>query len=104
MRWGLLSPTRYNINSMYNEVATLVHLIESSETVTRAQAVRLMVPLEVPRLLERRPYLTVARERRLNQVNFWGGEALHNIKVAGDFVLISAMSRLSVVRLCRPDE
>ena len=53
---------------MFREVATLVHLIESSKPAARAQAVRWVVPLEVPRLLERRPRLAVPRERSINEL------------------------------------
>ena len=49
-----------------------------------------------PTLLERRPCLAVPRE-----LNFRLDKALHAMKIAGDFVLISAMS---VSRLCRLDE
>ena len=45
---------------MFREVATLAHhLIESSKTAVCKQAVRWIVPLKVPRLLERRPCLAV---------------------------------------------
>ena len=43
MRWVLLSP-----GIMFYEVATLVHLIESSKPAAREQAVRWIVPLTVP--------------------------------------------------------
>ena len=46
---------------MFNEVATLIHLIESTNTAARKQAVRWIVPLKVPRLLEWRPWLAVLR-------------------------------------------
>ena len=91
MRWTLLSP-----GVLFHEVATLVHLIESSKRAAREQAVRWIVPLKVPRLLERQPCLAVPRE-----LNFRRDKALHDMKIAGDFVLISAMS---VSRLCPLDE
>ena len=47
--------------------ATLVYRVDSSKPAARGQAVRLIVPLEVPRLLERRPYLAPPRERSLNK-------------------------------------
>ena len=59
---------------------TLVHLIESSKAAARAQAFRLIVPLEVLRLLERRPYLAsvayslnqlLARQSPSNHENSW---------------------------------
>ena len=88
MRWVLLSP-----GIMFHEVETLVHLIESSKPAAREQAVRWIVPLKVSRLLERRPCLAVPRE-----LNFRRDEALHDIKMAGDFGL------MSVSRLWRLDE
>ena len=69
---------------MFHEVATLVHPIESSKPAVLAKGIRLMVPLEAPRLLEGR------RDK-----------ALHDKNKAGDFVLISATS---VIRLCRLDK
>lgn len=89
---------------MFHEVATLVHLIESSKPVARKQGRPLdraakytPTPREaIPRLLERRPCLAVPRE-----LNFWRDKTLHNMKIAGDVVLISAMS---MGRLCRLDE
>ena len=91
MQWFLLSP-----GIMFHKVATLVDLIESSKPAARAHAVRWNVPLKVPRLLQRRPCLTVPRE-----LSFWRDKALHYMTIAADFVLISAMS---VSRLCRVDE
>ena len=64
MRWVLLIAWYI----MFHEVTTLVLLFDSSKLVARAQAVRWIVPLEVPRLLERRSGLTVPRERSLNQL------------------------------------
>ena len=83
---------------MIHEVATLVHPIGSSEPAARAKVVRLIALLEVPQILliERRPYLASVA---IN--NFWRGKALHDKKVAGDFVLVSATS---VSRLCRLDD
>ena len=81
---------------MFYEVATLAHLIESSKPAARVQAVRWIVPLKVPRPLKRRPCLAVPRE-----LNFRRDKALHDIKIAGNFVLILAMS---MSRLCRLDE
>ena len=81
---------------MFREVATLVHLIESSKPAARKQAVHWIVPLKVPRplaSLERRPFLAVLREFK-----FWRVKALHDMKTASDFVLIPAMT---VSRLCR---
>ena len=94
MRWILLSP-----GTMFGEVATLVHRIESSKPAARKQAVRRIVPLKVPRPLaglERRPFLAVVRE-----LAFWRVQALHDMKIDSDFVLISAM--MTVTRLCRLD-
>ena len=62
MRWVLVSP-----GIMFHEVAELVHLIDASKPAARKQAVRWIVPLGVPRLLERRPCLGVPRERSLSQ-------------------------------------
>ena len=77
---------------MFHEVARLVHPIESSKPAARVKGIRLIVLLEVPRLLEGRPYLAcIARN------NLWRDKALHK-KTAGDFVLISSMSSS---RLCR---
>ena len=45
---------------MFHEVATLVHPIESSKRAERAQGIRSVVLLEVPRPLEGRPYLVSA--------------------------------------------
>ena len=82
-------------NITFHEVATLVHPVESPKPAPRAQGIRLIVLLEVPRLLEGRPYLaTVA----IN--NLWREKAIHDKKIAGDFVLISPMS---VSRLWRQD-
>ena len=62
----------------------------------RKQAVRWIVPLKAPRPLERRRFLGVLRE-----LKFWRVKALHDMKLASDFVLISAMT---VSRLCRLDK
>ena len=93
-RWILLSP-----GIMFREVATLAHLIESSTSAARKQAVRWIVPLKVPRplaSLERRPFLAVLRE-----LAFWRVKTLHDMKIASGFVLISAMT---VTPLCRLDK
>ena len=90
MRRILLSP-----GIIFHEVATLVYLIDSSKPAARALAVRWIVPLEVPRFLEKRLCLAVPRER------FWRDEALHDMKIADNFGLILTMS---VSRLCRLDE
>ena len=63
---------------IFNAVATLVHPIESSEPATRAKGIRLIESLEMPRLLEGRPYLAtvaidilVARQSPPRQENSW---------------------------------
>ena len=69
---------------MFHEVATLVHLIESSKPEARAEGIRLIVLLEVPWLLEGRPcFASVAID------NLSRDKAVHDKKIAGDFVLIS---------------
>ena len=63
---------------------TLVHLIESSKPEARAEGIRLIVLLEVPWLLEGRPcFASVAID------NLSRDKAVHDRKIAGDFVLIS---------------
>ena len=81
---------------MFHEVATLVHPTESSKRAARAQSIRSVVLLEVPRLLEGRPYLVSAA---IN--NSWRDKTFQAKKTAGGFVLISPMS---VSRLCRLDK
>ena len=81
---------------MFHEVATLVHLIESSKPEARAEAIRFIVLLEVPWLLEGRPCLaSVATD------NLFRDKAVQDKEIAGDFVLISPML---VSRLCRLDK
>ena len=85
--------------SCFVRFATLVHLIESLKTAARKQAVRWIVPLKVPRLLliaslERRSFLDVLRE-----LAFWRVKALHDMKIASDVVLISAMTMSRLYRL-----
>ena len=80
---------------MFHEVATLVHPIESSKRAARAQGIRSVVLLEVPRPLEGRPCLVSAA---IN--NLWRDKAFQAKKTAGGFVLISPMS---VSRLWRLD-
>ena len=72
---------------MIHEVATLVHLIESSKRAARAQGIRSVVLLEVPRLLEGRPYIVSVA---IN--NLWHDNAFQAKKTAGGFVLISPIS------------
>ena len=50
--------------------------------------------IKVPRLLKRRPCFAVRRE-----LNVWRDLALHDMKIAGDFVLISAMTESRLSRL-----
>ena len=69
---------------MFHEVATLVHLIESSKPEARAGGIRLIVLLEVPSLLEGRPCLASVAIDNLSR-----DKAVHDKKIAGDFVLIS---------------
>ena len=63
-----------------------------------------VVPLEVPRLLDGLrlldgpPYLA-----SVAIINLWRDEALHDKKIAGDFVLISAKS-VRMGSLCRLDK
>ena len=65
---------------MFHEVATLVHPIESSKRAERAQGIRSVVLLEVPRPLEGRPYLVSAA---IN--NLWRDKAFQSNKTAGDW-------------------
>ena len=81
---------------MFFEVTALVHPIESSKPAARVKGIRLIVLVEVPRLLEGRPYVAGIA---IN--NLWRDKALHDKKIDGDFVLISAMS---VSRLCLLDK
>ena len=74
----------------------LVHLVESSKPEARAEGIRLIVLLEVPRLLEGRPRLARVAINNLSR-----DKAVHDQKMAGDFMLISPMS---VSRLCRLDK
>ena len=78
---------------MSHEIATLVHPIESSKPAAHAQGIRSIVLLEVPRLLEGRPYLVSVAIYKV-----WRDKAFQAKKTAGVFVLISPMS---VSRLCR---
>ena len=61
-RWVLISP-----GIIFLEVATLVNLSESPKLASCGKAVRLIVPLDVPRLPETRPYLATV-QCSLNQV------------------------------------
>ena len=81
---------------MFHEVATLVHPIESSKPAACVQGIRLVVLLEMPRLLEGRPYLVSVA---IN--NLWRHKTFQANKTAVDFVLISPTS---VSRLCRLDK
>ena len=69
---------------MSHEVATLVHLIGSSKPEARAEDICLIVLLEVPWLLEGRPCLASVAIDNLSR-----DKAVHDKKIAGDFVLIS---------------
>ena len=79
-----LEPNSAGASIMCHEVATLVHPIESTKPAVRAKGIRLIALLEVPRLLEGRQYLASVA---IN--NLWRDEALHDRKIAGDFVLMS---------------
>ena len=68
---------------MFHEVATLVHLIESSKPEARAEGIRLIVLLEVPRLLEGRPCLASVAIDNLSR-----DKAVHDNKT------VSCLSRL----------
>ena len=81
---------------MFDKVATPVYPIEWSKPAARSQGIRSIVLLEVPRLLEGRPYLVSVAVN-----NVWRGKAFQANKTAGDLVLISPMS---VSRLCRRDK
>ena len=81
---------------MFFEVTALVHPIESSKPAARVKGIRLIVQLKVIRLVEGRLCLA-----SITINNWWRDKALHDKKIAGDFVLISAMS---VGGLCRLDE
>ena len=70
---------------MFHEVATLVHPIESSKRAARAQGIRSVVLLEVPRLPEGRPYLARVATRMTNL----GRDKVVHKKIAGEFGLIS---------------
>ena len=65
---------------MFREVATLVHPIESSKRAARAQGIRSVVLLEVPRPLEGRPCLVSAA---IN--NLWRDKAFQAKKTADGF-------------------
>ena len=80
---------------MFREVATLVHVIESSKPAARAQGICSIVMLEVRQLLEGRPYLVSVAIDILSR-----DKAAHDKLIAGDFALISPMS---ASRLCRLD-
>lgn len=67
---------------MFHEAATLVHPIELSKAVDRAKGILLIVLLEVPCLLEGRPYLASAAMDNLSR-----DKAIHDKKIAGDYVL-----------------
>ena len=82
---------------MFHEVATLVHLIESSKPETRAEGMRLDRAAGGAQTPINRG-ATVPRERSDRQLV--RDKAVHK-KIAGDFVLISPMS---VSRLCRLDK
>ena len=73
-----------------------MHLIESSKPEARADGFRLIVLLEVPLLLEGRPCLSSVAIDNLSR-----DKAVHDKKIAGDFVLISPMS---LGPLCRLDQ
>ena len=81
---------------MFFEVTALVHPIESSKPAARVKGIRLIVQLKVIRLVEGRLCLA-----SITINNWWRDKALHDKKIAGDFVLISGMS---VGRLCRLDK
>ena len=81
---------------MFHELATLVHLIESSKPEGRAEGIRLTVLLEVPWLLEGRPCLASVALDNLSH-----DKAVRDNKLAGDFAWISPMS---VSRLRRLDK
>ena len=55
--WRKREPNAAGPIIRFNEVATLVHLIESSKPEVRAKGIRLIVLLEVPWFLEGRPCL-----------------------------------------------
>ena len=68
----------------------LVHLVESSKPEARAEGIRLIVLLEVPRLLEGRPRLARVAINNLSR-----DKAVHDKKIAGDFVLTSRFAEIS---------
>ena len=63
------------------QLATLDHPIEPSKPAARAKVIRLIVSLEVPRPLERRPYLASVRAMIYLVHNFWRNKPVHDNKI-----------------------